>query len=349
MSASEILKVLTEQLRERLRAELEWDRSQLVDRKHWLTLERIFIEKRIYRGLEDAETEAAVRERVVTGMAKHAKLFVRPLDDDDVKRLLELRIRRISAYDIARSRDEMAEIEQRLTAIARKLKHLTRTTMEWLQGLIDRYSDEYPRRTRITSFQDVDKKAVARATLKLAYDAESGFFGSAVKGDRFPLQVSEYDLILGIADDGSFRVMTPPEKQLFTGKLLWCDVFDPERGADFTVVYRDRQRIAFGKRVRIERFIRNKEYALIKDKAGKVDLLLPGTAAGQIWVRFAPAKRQRVTEATFDLAKLDWTGVAARGVRLAAKPAAQVKWLRAEESETPRRPSRAKTRQTTLF
>jgi len=351
MSASEILKVLTEQLRERLRAELEWDRNQLIDRKHWLTLERIFIEQRIYRGLEDADTEAAVRDRVVTGMAKHAKLFVRPLDEDDVKRLLELRIRRISAYDIARSRDELAEIEDRLAAIARKLKHLTRTTMEWLQGLIDRYSDDFPRRTRITSFQEVDKKAVARPTLKLAYDAESGFFGSAVKGDRFPLQVSEYDLILGIADDGSFRVMTPPEKQLFTGKLLWCDLFDPERGADFTVIYRDRQRLAFGKRVRIERFIRNKEYALIKDKAGKVDLLLPGTAAGKLWLRFAPAKRQRVTEATFDLAKLDWTGVTARGVRLAAKPAAQVKWLREEDKQKPHKPSRTESKggQTTLF
>lgn len=327
MSAGEILKVLTEQLRERLRAELEWERGQLIDRKHWLTLERIFIEKRIYRGLEDADTEAAVRDRVVTGMAKHAKLFVRPLDDDDVKRLLELRIRRISAYDIARSRDELAEIEERLAAIARKLKHLTRTTMEWLQGLIDRYSDDYPRRTRITSFQEVDKKAVARPTLKLSYDAESGFFGSAVKGDRFPLQVSEYDLILGIADDGSFRVMTPPEKQLFTGKLLHAAVFDPEQGVEFTVVYRDKARIPFAKRVHILRFIRNKEYALIKDKAGKLDLLLPGAAEGTVWMKFAPAKRQRVKEATAALTGLEPTSVTARGVRLAGKPVVQVKWL----------------------
>jgi topoisomerase-4 subunit A len=349
LSASEILKLLTEQLRERLRAELEWDRSQLIDRKHWLTLERIFIEKRIYRGLEDANTEAAVRERVVTGMARHAKAFVRPLDEDDVKRLLELRIRRISAYDLARSRDEEADIEERIGVIAGKLEHLTRTTMEWLQGLIDRYSDEYPRLTRITSFQEVDKKTVARPTLKLAYDAESGFFGSAVKGDRFPLQVSEYDLVLGIADTGEFRVMTPPEKQLFTGKLLWCEVFDPERGAEFTVVYRDQQRIAFAKRVRIERFIRNKEYALIKDKAGKIDLLLPGAAAGKVWLRFTPAKRQRVTEASFDLAQLAVVGVTARGVRLAPKPVAQIKWLRDDEKHKPRGASREKGRQTRLF
>ena len=327
MSASEVLKASTDMLRERIKAELEWEQGQLVDRKHWLTLERIFIEQRVYRGLEDAATEDAVRERVVTGMKKHARLFVRPMDDEDVKRLLELRIRRISAWDLERSRREEAEIEERLAAVAKKLRHLTRTTIEWLQGLIDRYAEEFPRRTRITSFQEIDKKAVARPTLKLSYDPESGFFGSAVKGDAFPLQVTEYDLVLGIADDGSFRVMTAPERQLFTGKLLHAQVFDPEQGAEFTVVYRDRQRIPFGKRIRIERFIRNKEYALVKDKAGKVDLLLPGDAGGTVWMKFAPAKRQRVKEATYDLSALEPTGVTARGARLAAKPVSQVKWL----------------------
>lgn len=354
-SASEVLKALTEQLRERLRAELEWEQGQLVDRRHWLTLERIFIEKRVYRGLEDAASEEAVKERVVTGMKKHARLFVRPMDDEDVKRLLELRIRRISAYDLERSKAEEAEIEERLAATAKKLKQLTRTTIQWLQGLIDRYGDEHPRRTRIGSFQEVDKKAVARATLKLAYDPESGFFGSSVKGDGFPLQVTEYDLVLGIADDGSFRVMAAPEKQLFTGKLLHCEVFDPERGAEFTVVYRDAKRIPFAKRVRIERFIRNKEYALIKDKAGKVDLLIPGAAAGQAWLKFAPVKRQRVKETTFDLGQLEPTSVSARGVRIAAKPVSQVKWIREEPKSAKaggsklRKTTGAKGEQTALF
>lgn len=341
MSASEVLKALTEQLRQRIKAELEWEQGQLVDRKHWLTLERIFIEKRVYRGLEDAETEDAVRERVVTGMKKYARLFVRPMDDEDVKRLLELRIRRISAYDLERSREEEAEIEKRLAETAKKLRNLTRTTIQWLQDLIDRYGAEFPRRTRITSFQEIDKKAVARPTLKLSYDPESGFFGSQVKGDQFPLQVTEYDLVLGIADDGSFRVMQAPEKQLFTGKLLHAQVFDPEQGAEFTVVYRDAKRIPFAKRIRIQSFIRNKEYTLIKDKAGRLDLLLPGAPGGTAWMKFAPAKRQRVTEATFDLSTLEPTSVTARGVRLAAKPVSQVKWLRDEPApETPPEPGK---------
>jgi topoisomerase-4 subunit A len=102
MTVSEALQALTEQLRERIRAELEWERGQLVDRQHWLTLEQIFVEQRVYKRIEDATTEEAVRDEVLTGMAAFEELFVRPLVDEDVKRLLELRIRRISAYDIER-------------------------------------------------------------------------------------------------------------------------------------------------------------------------------------------------------------------------------------------------------
>ena len=120
-----------------------------------------------------------------------------------------------------------------------------------------------------------------------------GFFGSLVRGERFKLAVSEFDLILGVASDGTYRVMTPPEKVLFTGKLLHCAPFDPEQGFEFTLVYRDRARIPYGKRVCIERFIRNREYQLIKDKQGKLDLMLAPAETGVVTLSFAPAPRQR--------------------------------------------------------
>ncbi|RIL04829.1 MAG: DNA topoisomerase IV subunit A [Proteobacteria bacterium] len=346
MTVSEILRELTAQLRERLRAELEWEQEQLTARKHWLTLERIFVEQKVYRGLETAETDDAVRERVWTGMRKFARQFVRPMSDDDVKRLLELRIRRISAFDLEQSKAEEAAIDVKLREVARKLANMKQTSIGYLKDLIAKYGDHYPRRTRLGSFQEIDKKAVARANLKLAYDKESGFFGSSVKGDGFPLAVSEFDVVLLVADDGSYRIVPPPDKLLIPGKLLHAAVFDPDRGAAFTVVYRDRQRFAFGKRVQIQGFIRGKEYLLIKDKAGKVDLLLPGDADGILHLKFAAMKRQRVHEATFDLAELETTGVAARGTRLAPKPVASVKL---GEKPAPRRPSGKKGEQGALF
>jgi topoisomerase-4 subunit A len=348
MTVSEALQALTEQLRERIRAELEWERGQLVDRRHWLTLEQIFVEQRVYKRIEEATTEEAVRDEVLTGMAAFEELFVRPLVDEDVKRLLELRIRRISAYDIERNRRDIDEVVARIAEVEEKLADLTRTTTVYLEGLIETYGKQFSRRTEIASFEGIDKKAVARQTIKLAYDPKTRLFGSAVRGSKFKMTASEYDLILGISDDGSYRVMTPPEKLFFSGRLIHCALFDPDRGFEFTLVYRDAGRMAYGKRVRIDRFIRNREYRLVKDEKGKVDLLLPDGEEGIVSMQFVPAKRQRVRAARFDLSKLEPTGVNARGVRLASKPVARLKLLARKRRPAPP-PSPVGGGQTSLF
>jgi topoisomerase-4 subunit A len=349
-TVSEVLRDHSERLREQIRAELEWERGRLLDRKHWLTLEQIFVEERVYKRIEKAATEKAVRKEVLLGMKRYEDLFVRPMDDDDVRRLLELRIRRISAYDIEKNRGEIEESDRQLALVAEKLADLTGTSIRIIEDLIERFGGRYPRRTRIADFEAIEKKAVARQTIKLAYDRGSGFFGSAVKGGHRELLASEFDLILGIADDGSYRVMTPPEKVLFSGKLVYLDLFDPDEGLEFTVVYRDRAKTAFGKRVRIQKFIRNREYQLIKDKAGKIDLFLSKGVTGVLSLEFARAPRQRIHSATFDLSTLELTGVTARGVRLARKPVSRVKLQPAKKPRPPKQPrAPRRTRQASLF
>ena len=333
LTISEITQRLTEQLKDQLKAELEYDRDQLVDRQHWLTLEQIFVEKRVYKRIEEAKTEEAVRSEVKQGMAKFKKLFVRPMIDEDVKRLLEIRIRRISAYDIEKNRKDIDEILKQVKAIEAKLRNMKRTTIAYLKDLIKKYGDRFPRRTEITRIKAVDKKAVATQNLKLSYDTDSGYMGTNVRGDQFKISVSEFDLILAMAADGSYKIMPPPEKILFSSKLLYCAVFDPDQGAEFTVVYRDDQKISYGKRVKIDKFIRSREYHLIKNKAGKIDLLLEGAAAGSLELGFVPAKRQRLKSATFDLSKLQLIGPSARGARLAPKPVSKVRLKKASASE----------------
>jgi topoisomerase-4 subunit A len=288
-------------------------------------------------------------------MQEHADELVRPLVDDDVTNLLGLRIRRISAYDKAKNRGEIEDIDAKLIEVAAKLEHLTRTVIETIESLIERYGKDFPRRTTTQSFDVIDKKVVSLQTLKLYYDRKTGFFGSSVKAEKPILSVSEYDLILGIASDGSYRIMTPPEKILFTGRLIYCATFDPDRGAEFSVVYRDSAKILYGKRIQIDKFIRNREYQLIKDKAGKIDLLLTPEEAGVVTFEFVPAARQRVKTGKFDLAKLETTGTAARGVRLAPKPVKTVKCTprvtdKPKSRGKPSKPSRSdKATQTSLF
>ncbi len=327
MSASEVLVAVTEQLREQIRAELNHELEQLFQREHWLTLERIFIEKRVYKRIEKATTEEKVRAEVWSGMQAHAREFARPMVDADIDRLLEIRIRRISAWDIERYRKDLEQVREATATMRGKLAKLTRTTIRYLEELIERYRSRYPRRSKLTTFEAIDKKAVALQNIKVSYDPENGFFGSKVRGSEFALTVSEYDRILVISRDGGYRIIAPPEKFLVPSPAIYCDVFSPEAGAAFTVVYRDRKRTCYAKQVHIKKFIREKEYELIPGREGQIDLLLPGTAEGRVHLTFAKAPRQRLKEAEFDLATLEPTGASARGRRIAPKPVARVKLL----------------------
>ena len=324
----EILEQLTDQLREQMERELGLELGRLHDRQHWLTLEQLFIENRVYKRIEKARTEEAVRAAVRKGMEPFADRFAREMTDEDVRRLLDIRIRRISAYDIERNRADLDAVAQDIRGVRAKLDDLTGTSVAYLEDLIERYAERYPRRSELTTFDEVDKKAVARQNLKLSYDAQTSFFGSEVRGKDFGMTVSEYDRILAISSDGSYRILAPPKKQFLPKKLLYCAPFDTERGIVLTVVYRDGSKIAFGKKVHIHKFVTNKEYRLVKDPKGRIDALIPDGKEGLLHLAFVPAKRQRVKQAQFDLREISLSAtVGARGTRLAPKPVSRLKRL----------------------
>ncbi|HVP20208.1 MAG TPA: DNA topoisomerase IV subunit A [Spirochaetia bacterium] len=321
LGVSDYLKEFSLLLKKQVKAELEHELARLEDRRHWLTLERIFIENRVYKRLEKAATEEAIRREVYAGMKPFSKQFVRAMTDDDVQRLLDLRIRRISAYDLKKNRGEIDDIVASLRQVNRKLKNLTRTVVEWLTGLREKYGEQFPRRTEIATFHEVDKVAVAKANIRLSYDREAGYFGSSVRGTEFVMTVTEYDRVLAVTADGTYRIMAPPEKAWMPGGLLYAGVFDKAKGAFFTLVYRDANGIAWGKKVHIERFITNKTYWLSKEGSAGIDSLsAEKKTTGTLKLTLVPARRQKVKSVTVDLAKIPVCGLAARGLRLTTKP-----------------------------
>ncbi len=333
MNAHEILRFLTDRLRDQICAELELRLKNLRDKQHWLTLEQIFIEKRVYKRIEEAKTEEVVNLEVHEGMKPHRKKFPQALTDDDVQRLLEIRIRRISRYDINKNRKQLRDVLSAIEETDRKLAALTQTTIMYLQDLLAKYGDQYSRRSEIAQFETVDRRAVAAQNIKVTYDPDTGFFGQEVKNGDYQITMSEYDRVLFVSNDGTFRIVGPVDKILVPGKVLYWDVFDEEAGKTFTVVYRDKERIAYAKKVHILKFIREKEYEFIKGKQGKVDLLLDGDAHDDLILYFVPKKRQRVNEASFDLGDLEYIGVTARGTRLAPKPVARIKRIRKDAAD----------------
>jgi topoisomerase-4 subunit A len=335
IGVSEVLCFLTDRLRGIIRAELELELGRLEDKKHWLDLERIFIENRVYKRIEDATTAEQVVGEVRTGLEPFVGELDREVTDDDIDRLLKIPIRRISQYDIDKNRHDIDATVKAIKTARGKLRKLTDTTIAWLEEVLSTYGDRWPRRTEITTFETVDVRAVARQNLKIAYDHETGFFGTAVKGDRFQLSVSEYDKILLISRDGSYRVVSPEEKILIPDQVIWAGVFDPDEGRRFTVVYRTGEKIAWGKKLHIKAFIKDREYRLVKDPKGRVDLLIEGDSDDLVHMDFVPAKRQRVHEADFDLAELEFKGVTAIGRRLAPKPVAKLKKMKRGDTPLP--------------
>lgn len=328
MTVSQVLGFLTDQLLSQIKAELQHELDQLADKQHWLTLEQIFIEKKVYKRIETAKTAQEVRDEVWNGMHVYEALFVRPMVEDDVERLLKIPIRRISAYDRAKNRDEIRDIKAQIKDCKKRLKYLKKTTIGWIQGILDKYADKYPRQTVLEEYEAVDKKAVARADIRMMYDRESGFLGTKVKGDKLDFTMSSFDRVLAISKDGSYRVLGPVDKHLIASPIIHCAPLDLEEGQVFTVVYRDKAKIAYAKKVKILRFIKEKEYRLIKDEGGRVDLLLDHENPGKVHLEFVPAKYQRIREGKYNLNNLDFVGVSARGSRLSPKPVAKVRLMK---------------------
>ncbi|MEM6796367.1 MAG: DNA topoisomerase IV subunit A [Acidobacteriota bacterium] len=331
LTVSQLLEALTERLRAQIKAELELEMAELEDQQHWLTLEQIFIENRVYKALETAKTSRAVRQEVWDGMKPYEEFFIRPMLDDDVERLLKIPIRRISLYDIEKFRKQIDDIVRQLKRLRGKLRRLTETTVAYLEGLLEKFGDSYPRRTEVTTFGQVKKAAVARQTLKLSYDSESGFFGSDVKGDKFEMTVSEYDKILIVTGDGTYRIVAPPETLLVGSKPLVIAPFDADNGMTLTYIYRDQDKNPWAKKIHITGFIKDKEYELFKGPKAKLDKLWAGEADPLIYMKFVPKKRQRKIEAFFDMRELGLCGLGARGTRMAPKPVSLIKLAKREE------------------
>jgi topoisomerase-4 subunit A len=331
VSVSDFLKDFTGLLKKQIKAELEHELATLENRRHWLTLEQIFIENRVYKAIEKAATEESVRKHVYEGMKPFKKLFVRPMTDEDVARLLDLKIRRISAYDIRKNRGEITDIVAAIRHCNAKLRNLTKTTMGWLSGLIEKYSERYPRRTAIETFHTVDKLAVAKANIRLSYDRDSSYFGASMRGSEFVMNVTEYDRILTVTADGTYRITAPPDKLWMPGALLYAAVFDSKKGVGLTLIYRDANKVAWGKKVRIERFITNKVYSLVKEGALGIEYLSDKKAPGAVKLAMVPFKRQKVKIVTVNLSSLAPCGLAARGAKLSAKPVQSVEQIPEKE------------------
>ena len=326
MTATEIIKYYAGKLTGIIKDELEFERDQLTDKLHLRTLERIFIEERIYKKIEEMKTQEAVIKAVVDGFVPFKDELIRPITKEDVEHLLQIPIRRISLYDINKNRAEVKEINAKLKEIARKLKHLTDCAIEYLDGIIAKFpKKELERHTQIANFNAVDVKKVAKADQSLRYD-EKGYLGINVSGGNELMKVSPYDRIICVRKNGMYAITDVPDK-LFIDKGMWfCALADKEKLPKvlFTVIFKDPQTgYASIKRCRIPSWIMNRDYFLAPD--GMEVLHIDTREKFTFTLNYVKKPRVKVTEEKFKAQDFEEKGLKTLGVRLSTHEVESIK------------------------
>ncbi|MEE2658421.1 MAG: DNA topoisomerase IV subunit A [Candidatus Latescibacterota bacterium] len=322
MSVTEVLQHNVDRLVDILKAQLHVEEGEVEDKLHARALEQIFIENRIYKAIEEEKTSEGIVRAVLDGLEPHKKEIRREITREDVDALLRIPIRRISLYDIGRAKKEIRELKARLKQIRHDLDEIIAYSIDYLESLIDRYRDQFPRRTEITTFTKVDARDAAKRDLKLAYDRATGYLGHHVTGAHVA-DVSLYDRVLVIRKDGSFSVMDAPDK-LFVGKgMLFCGFPDDEQ--IFNIVFRGKTGATCVKRCLINKFILNRTYELVPE--GSKLLKFTTDSSKVVELTYQPKPRVRVLEESFALADYPVRGLRAGGIQLSKKEVGAVKVL----------------------
>ena len=320
LTVSEVLRENTDQLVAIIKRELELREKQLLDELHYRTLERIFIEERIYKGIEKCKTNEAVMAAVYDGFKPFKKELVREIVDADVDKLLQVRIRRISLFDINKHREEMEKTKAELDETRKNLKGLIKYVIGHIEALLEKYGKQYPRlTTKSARHEEVDAKAVAFKAFKVSYDRESGYVGYKVSSEEFKLECTKFDKILLVFKDGTYKVSELPEKLFVGPELFYCGL--PERDKIFTCAYTDRN-ASYLKRFTFGGTIMNKVYFCIPEKS-RVLYFAPDTPK-TLYIRYKPAPHQKVSQQTCDPNDIEIKGPKTRGRQISIKDISSV-------------------------
>jgi topoisomerase-4 subunit A len=319
LSVTEILEHSAKRTRNLLKQELDIHLAELEEKWHFSSLEKIFIENRIYRRIEECETWEAVMAEIWIGLKPFLKLLKRKVTDDDVARLTEIKIKRISKYDAFKADEHIKSIEKGIAGVTKNLRNLTKYTIAWLENIKQKYGKGRERRTELSSFDRVDAKQVVVANDTLYVNRKEGFAGWSMKRDETVTKCSRMDDIIAFSRDGNMRVVKIADKVFIGKNNILVNVFNREEPKFYNMVYRDgRQGNALAKRFQVSGVTREKLYDMTKGTPGTRVLWLSehdNEEESNIKVRIhlKPALRLRNVQIDFDFGELAVKGRSSKG------------------------------------
>ncbi len=308
----EILKYNADQLVEFLKKELQIERDRLLEKIFYKTLERLFIENRIYKKIETVKTLEGIHQALETSFKAFIKQLLREPKHEDREKLLQIPIRRISQFDIDKNKEEIALLEENLREVEKNLKNVKKFTIDYLKRLIDKYGKDYPRKTRIKAIEEIDKRAIETKKIKIGFDPATGFFGTKVSGP-VKLECTNFDKVILFYKNGTYQVVNIPEKQ-YAEKVAWVAIADKK--TIMNVLYRNKETgQAWAKRFIVEQFILEKSYHYIDD-LGEL-LYISDDPKATVEVQFVPQANQKLKKILYPFKDTLVKGAQARGIRVA--------------------------------
>ncbi len=309
IGVSEILRTSTDQTVALLKKELEIRMAELKEQWHFSSLEKIFIEERIYRDIEKCTSWEAVIEAIDKGLEPHKDKFFREITKDDIIRLTEIRIKRISKYSAFKADEIIKGIEDEMKEVQNHLDHLVDYAINYFRQIKKKYSKGKERKTEIRNFDTIEATMVAAATQRLYINREEGFAGTSLRKDEFVCECSDIDDIIVFRQDGTFVVTKVAPKVFVGNNVLHVDVF--KKNDDRTIynlIYRDGTRgNAMVKRFAVVGVTRDKEYNLTRGTENSKVLYFTANPNGEaevLKIYLRPKPRLKKLSLDFDFSEL---------------------------------------------
>lgn len=320
MGVSEILKHNAFLTKDLIQLELEIKLGELRDKWHFSSLEKIFIENRIYRDIEECETWEAVIEAIDKGLKPHIKHLLREVTEEDIVRLTEIRIKRISKFDSFKADEAILALEEAIEEVEKNLRNLTRFTISYFTNLKKKFGKGRERKTEISEFGKVNRTQVVMANETLYVDRKNGFAGWGLKKEEALEKCSQLDDMVVFTPDGKVKVMKVAEKAFIGKRPLHIAIFRKDEEKIYSMIYRDgRDGALYAKRFKMGGVTRDKEYELTKGTKGtrimhfSVHDTEEESSTNALIVHLKPALRLRNLARPFYFSEMAVKGRAAKG------------------------------------
>lgn len=313
-----ILRHNADQLQTFIQKELELEAARLQEKIFEKTLEQIFIENRLYKALETIDTYEKIHETITKSFEPYLDNLLREPTYEDREKLLNIPIRRISRFDLKKSQEEVMAYQKEFINVEKELKNVKKVAIRYLQNLIKKYGKEHVRKTEIQAIEQINTKAMETRSIKVGFDAATGFIGTKIVSDHM-LECTNFDKLLLMFKDGSYQVMNIPEKHYLNcegNKVVFFGVIDKKQV--ISVAYRDlKTNFGYAKRFVIEKFILDKSYRYFEE--GMKLEYLSTDPENLLELEFVPKPKQKIGKIQFAIENVAVKGVAAKGLRMATR------------------------------